>query len=218
MYNHELLPYVELSDEIIDEKRFYTTPDGIKLKSVTTILGEKLPKDALIDWRNRIGDEKADAISNFAKIRGSRLHNIAENYLHGLDYKKGAMPPDLMMFNQIKPYLEKGLTDIYGIELPLYSYNYKTAGRTDLVGKFNGIKSIIDFKTSRNMKQESWILNYFLQKTCYGLMLEEMYDIEVPQIVTIIAVDGSITGQIFINEKAKFVDKVKEIFEWQQPN
>lgn len=214
MYNYELLPYTDLSDEIIDGKRFYLTPEGEKLKSVTTILGEKLPKDALENWRNRIGEEKADAISNFAKVRGTRLHKIAEDYLHGKNYLMGAMPPDIMMFKQIKPYLEENLTDIYGIELPLYSYNYKTAGRTDLVGKFDGINSIIDFKTSRNVKKEEWILHYFLQKTCYGLMVEEKYGIEIPQIVTLIAVDGAFTGQIFINEKAKFVDQVKEIFEY----
>ena len=34
-----------------DGKRYYTTPDGVKLPSVTTVLGAK-SKQAIMEWRN----------------------------------------------------------------------------------------------------------------------------------------------------------------------
>lgn len=51
--------------------------------------------------------------------------------------------------------------------------------------------SVLDFKTSRKEKKEEWILNYFLQATCYSLMLKEKYNINAPQIVILITSPGN---------------------------
>jgi genome maintenance exonuclease 1 len=74
------------------------------------------------------------------------------------------------------------------------------------------VLSIVDFKTSRKPKREEWIQHYFIQATCYALMAEELYGIDIPQIVIIIAIDNE-DPQIFRKDKSKYIGKVKEIFE-----
>ena len=87
----------------------------------------------------------------------------------------------------------------------------KAAGTADCIADWNGIPSIIDFKTSRKEKKEEWIENYFLQATTYALMFEERIGICIPQIVILIAVDDQ-EPQVFIKHKLGYIDKVKAIF------
>ncbi len=76
----------------------------------------------------------------------------------------------------------------------------------------DGKLSIIDFKTSRKLKKEEWITNYFIQATVYAMMFEWIYKIAVPQIVILITVDNEKTPQTFVMERSKYVDRVLEMF------
>jgi genome maintenance exonuclease 1 len=81
-FKHNFVPFVELENEYINGQRYYVLPDGVtKLKSVTTILGEKTDKTALLEWRKKVGDAEADRISNQATRRGTSIHTIAERYV-----------------------------------------------------------------------------------------------------------------------------------------
>src|SRR5271154_5809296 len=60
--------------------RVYNTPLGHKVPSVTTILST-LPKDGLIAWRDRVGDEEANRITNEACRIGSTMHETLEGYV-----------------------------------------------------------------------------------------------------------------------------------------
>jgi genome maintenance exonuclease 1 len=106
---------------------------------------------------------------------------------------------------------DKHVDNILGIELPLYSTVLKTAGRCDLIAEFDGVPSIIDFKTSRRLKKEEWIESYFLQTTVYSMMFEYMYKIEIPQIAILIAVDHE-EPQLFVKDRGEYVNRVIEIF------
>lgn len=211
-FNHKLVPEFELSDEIIDGKRFYTLHDGTKLKSVTTVLGEKLDKSALLKWREAVGDEEADKIGRIAAARGSILHNLNEALIRNevIDTRR-VMPFHLATFHQFRKELEKHVDDILGIELPLASKALGVAGRTDLVARWDGVPSIIDYKTSKRLKEEDWIESYFLQTTIYSLMFEWTYKIKIPQIVVLIAVDHENDCQVFIKERALYVNRVLEL-------
>jgi genome maintenance exonuclease 1 len=88
----------------------------------------------------------------------------------------------------------------------------KTAGRTDLLAGWQGVNSIIDFKTSKRPKKEQYIENYFIQATCYSLMAEERTALKFPQIVIVIAVDHE-DPQIFVRNRGQYVDRVLEIFQ-----
>jgi hypothetical protein len=95
----------------------------------------------------------------------------------------------------------------------LYSEILGLAGQADLIAEYNGIPSIIDFKTSNRLKPEGWIEDYFLQCTAYSLMYEDMTGIKAKQLVVMIAVDHE-HPQVFVKQRKEFVgplfDKLTE--------
>jgi genome maintenance exonuclease 1 len=208
---HSFIPMDNLETTEIDGKRHYITPDGT-FPSVTTVLGEKLSKGGLEEWRARVGEKEAARITKLATDRGTAVHSICERYVLNQEYRSGVMPTDMHAFLQIKPYLDLNLGSIYGIEAPLYSRRLRTAGRCDLLAGWQGVNSIIDFKTSRRLKKEEYIESYFLQATCYSLMAEERTLLKFPQIVIVIAVDHE-DPQIFVKQRDQYVEKVLEIFQ-----
>ena len=195
----------------VDGVRYYETPAG-RFKSVTTILGEKLDKSGLLAWRDRVGEEEANKVSTQASRRGTAIHSLAESYLmNEPNWKRGAMPVNLETFSKIRPVLDAKIGTIYGVEVPLYSSRLKTAGTCDLLAGFDGVNSIVDFKTSRRVKREEDIEGYFLQATCYSICAEELTDLKFPQIVIIISVDHDET-LVFVKPRDLYVKRVLEVF------
>jgi genome maintenance exonuclease 1 len=196
------------TDESTGE-RFYITPNGVKLPSVTTVLGY-FKKKSLIEWRNRIGNEEADKVMFRASNRGTRFHNMMEGYLRNEDdYLNGVMPDMRQAFNDMKETLDL-IDNIRYIESPLHSEKLGVAGRTDVIAEFAGVPSIIDFKTSTKEKKEEWIGNYFEQGTAYALMYEELVKEPINQIVILISVDFMEHPQVFIRDKNQYVQSLLE--------
>lgn len=212
IFKHNFVPEIELGTEYIGGKRHYVLPNGRKYKSVTTILDERTDKTALYEWRKRVGEEEANRISTQAARRGTSIHSIAERYvLNEEDYFRNEMPVNVETFKSIQAILNQHIDSIFGIELPLYSILLQTAGRCDMIAKFDDQLTIVDFKTSRKLKKEEWIENYFIQATCYSLMFEEIYKIKVPQLAIIIAVDNE-DPQVFVRNTKDFYNRTKQIF------
>jgi genome maintenance exonuclease 1 len=196
------------TDESTGE-RFYITPNGVKLPSVTTVLGH-FKKKSLIEWRNRIGNEEADKVMYRASNRGTRFHNMMEGYLRNEDdFLNGVMPDMRQAFNDMKETLDL-IDNIRYIESPLFSEKLGVAGRTDVIAEFAGLPSIIDFKTSTKEKKEHWIDNYFEQGTAYALMYEELVKEPINQIVILISVDFMEHPQVFIRDKNQYVQNLLE--------
>lgn len=215
IFKHNFVPTVELATETIDGQRHYVLPDGVtKLKSVTTIIGERTDKTALMEWRKRVGEAEAQKISVQAARRGTAIHSIAERYVLNEDkfYGEKEMPINIESFKPIKEILDDHVDNILGVEIPLYSKALGCAGRTDLIAEYDGTLSVIDFKTSKKLKKAEWIENYFIQATVYSMMFEWTYKFSVPQIVIIISVDDEKTPQVFKLERSQYVDRVLEIF------
>ena len=200
----------DLQTTEVDGKRHYLTPEGV-FPSVTTVLSRKTSKQSLDEWRARVGEEEANRVMKLATDRGTAVHNICENYILNKEYTRGVMPTDMHTFLQIKPYLDLNVGSVYAVEAPLWSSRLKTAGRTDLLAGWQGVNSIIDFKTSKRPKKEEYIENYFIQATCYSLMAEERTALKFPQIVIVIAVDHE-DPQIFVRDRDQYVDRVLEVF------
>ena len=212
IFEHEFYTPFKLERVVIDGKRHYLTPEGGKYKSVTTILDEKLDKSSLIEWRKKVGEEEAKRISTQAANRGTAIHNIAEHYLlNNESYPTGSMPANIDMFKKLRPIIDQRIGKLFGLEYFVYSDRLKTAGATDCIAEFDGVNSIIDFKTSKKLKKEEWIESYFLQATCYAIMVEERLPIVIPQIVILIAVDHE-EPQVFVKPKLDYTKKVEEIF------
>lgn len=212
IFEHSFFPKIELERVVIDGVRHYATPNGKRYKSVTTILSEKTDKKNLYEWRKRVGEAEANKISTQAANRGTAIHTICEQYLlNETNYPKGVMPTNLATFKTLRPIIDENIGMIYGLEHFMYSDELQTAGATDCIAEFDGIMSIIDFKTSTKLKKEEWIQNYFLQATAYALMAEERHGIEVPQIAIMIAVDHE-EPQVFVKPKLEYISKVRELF------
>jgi len=179
----------DLQSQNISGKRFYTTPDGIRLPSVTTVIGAK-KKQSIMEWRNRVGEETANKISAKASSRGNRVHKLCEDYIANVDgYARGAFPDALEMFRTIKPVIDEHVGEVWYQEQALYSLQLEMAGRVDLIAYWDGVLSIIDFKTSSRIKTKDMIGDYFAQETAYALMVEELIGEPINQLVTLMAVD-----------------------------
>lgn len=210
IFDRREIEFTELDSVMEDGKRFYLTPTGEKYPSVTTVLG-RLNSKSIMEWRNRIGHEEANKITRQASTRGTRLHNMCEKYmLNHDDFSSKQMPLTIEMFKSIQPYIDS-VEVVYGNEIPLYSHTLKTAGRSDLFCRINGVDCILDFKSSSKKKSEEYILNYFLQATCYAMMIEEHKGIHVPKLVVLIAVEGD-TPQVFIKKTSDYHEQVRTVF------
>jgi hypothetical protein len=208
--------FYELESETTENGRHYITPEGIRLPSVTTVLGRKLDKTGLMEWRARVGEEEANKISTQAANRGTAIHLIAEKYLLNQDtYPPKTMPANMDTFKKIQNILDKHVYEINALEAPLYSYKLNTAGRTDCVATWDGVPTIIDFKTSRNIKKEEHIEGYFLQATAYSIMFEELTGVHIPQFAIIIAVDNE-EPQVFLKYTKGFYNRVYEVFDFNK--
>ena len=183
--------------------------DGMYWPSVTTVIGHS-KKKAIMEWRNKVGEEEANAISKRASTRGNKCHKLCELYLENKSLSKYKDDPLSMgLFYQIKPYLDS-IDNIHALEAPLCSSLLKMAGRVDCIAEYNGELAIIDFKTSTKYKREEWIHDYFAQETAYAIMFQELTGLIPKKLVTIIACE---TGepQIFeIYDTIKYARKLKE--------
>jgi len=183
--------------------------DGMMWPSVTTVIGHS-KKKSIMEWRNRVGEEEANAISKRASTRGNKCHKLCELYLENKSISKYKDDPLSMgLFYQIKPYLDS-IDNIHALEAPLCSSLLKMAGRVDCIAEYNGELAIIDFKTSTKYKREEWIHDYFAQETAYAIMFQELTGLIPKKLVTIIACE---TGepQIFeIYDTIKYARKLKE--------
>lgn len=190
-FSYELLDEKKLTRVNENGKRLYVTEDGNKYPSVTTVLSY-LSKKGIAKWRARVGNEEANRISTQAARAGTAMHQVAEDYVLGVKRDKEPNPLAVAAFNQVKPLLDQNVSTIYGVELQMHSDELRVAGTADLICKYNGRNTILDFKTSRRPKTYDHITNYLIQAATYAIMVEERYGLEIDQYAILMAVgDGS---------------------------
>ena len=143
--------------------------DNNKLPSVTTILQatkSEEDKAALENWKQRVGHAEANKIKNEASSRGSSMHLHIENFLKNR-ISESFFEENEQYKNMAKEIIDKGikgkLEEIYGIEATLQNPEHRYAGTADLIGKYQGQETIIDFKQANKPKKVDYIQDYFLQ-------------------------------------------------------
>lgn len=189
-----------------DGFRLYHTPEGKVYPSVTTVVGI-VNEGYLSVWRENVGEAEADLIAARAGARGNRFHDFCECYLRGHPKKPGMFDQEL--FNPFKAILDR-IDNIICLETALYSDKYRLAGRTDCVAEFDGVLSILDFKTSLNPKHSEDIESYWLQVTAYSLALEEMCGIRITKLTILIAVDGA-PPHVFHSDRSLWIKRLAEV-------
>jgi hypothetical protein len=181
--------YQSIKRKETNEGRRYETPDGGVVPSVTTILDKtksEEKKQALFEWRKRVGEAKATAITTEAAGRGTSMHKQLENWLELGELKTGSNLVHAQAANMAKTiidnYLVGQLNEFWASEASLY-YTGLYAGTTDLVGVYNGVPSIIDFKQTNKPKKTEWIGDYFLQGSAYAAAHNHLFGTDIQQIV-----------------------------------
>jgi len=202
------------SETFPDGKRYYTTPEGNRLPSVTTVIGAK-GKKAIMEWRKRVGAEEANRISKQASSRGTNVHTLCERYLNNEPLGK-IMPDALEMFQSLKPILNR-INNIHYQECALWSVKLGLAGRVDCIAEFDGVLSVIDFKTSKRIKKKDEIDSYFAQCVAYACMYEELIGNGIDQIVVVMAVENS-EPLLFIEKTQDHLNTLLEYIQFYKDN
>ena len=200
MYNPKF-NYHELSRHSVDGKRMYQTPDGKKVPSVTTILDKTKPeekKQALNEWRKRVGVENAQKITTEAASRGTRMHAYLEHYVKTGEMKeRGSNPFSFASHAMAQTVIEDGLKNVnefWGVEIPLY-FPQLYAGTTDGCGIHLNDESILDYKQTNKPKRQEWIEDYYLQLVAYALAHNEVYGTNIRKGVVLMCVKPEVNAQ-----------------------
>lgn len=185
IYLPNKFPYKDLKRETINGSRKYMTPDGFAVPSVTTILEATKPeeaKQALREWRKRVGEQKAKEITTEAAGRGTRMHKWLENHIKtGIAGNPGTNPYSKQSHLMAQQIIDNGLShcqEFWGTEVSLY-FPEIYAGTTDLVGVHDNVECIMDHKQTNKPKKREWIDDYFLQLAAYANAHNEVYGTKI---------------------------------------
>ena len=223
-FNHVPVKLPELETKTIDRKRLYVTPQENYYPSITTVLSIR-KKEGLMAWRKKVGDQVANYVARTAAARGTSIHHMCEDYLNNVEndwpdkwkeHKKKFL--HYALFKVFRNKVLNNISDIHAQECGLYSDKYKVAGRVDCIAKYNGVLSIIDFKTSTKERSDAWNENYYIQGSAYAEMFTELTGIDISQVVILVVTEDG-TVQEFIKDKSEFLDALKDsVAEWKRQN
>ncbi len=159
--------------EFIDA-RFYLSPSGNYVPSVTTIL-DAYPKDAAFyKWLKDVGQD-ADTIRDEAGRRGSNVHDMTERYDAGEEVTfindQGWPAYKMSEWSMFERYVEFSNTikpTIDMMEAHMISDKLGFAGTLDRVVEIDGEKILLDIKTSNSLQPTHW-----LQLSAYNELIKE---------------------------------------------
>jgi hypothetical protein len=191
--------FSKLESQYVDFGRVYTTPEGKRYPSITTVLGN-FDKEWLQRWKDEVGEEAAAEIGGRAAARGTRIHAYAEDYLTGK-----MLDPEYVIwgfqdhetFLKLKAAYDENLGRIHALESTLYSDDLQMAGRCDLIADWDGEEAIVDNKTSAKEKHPAAITNYFAQIAGYSLMVQERTGRKIDKLVVAMPCDELKACQVF---------------------
>ena len=223
-FNHTPVKLEKIKATTNNGNRLYETPSGDLYPSITTVLSPR-NKKGLMEWRKRVGEDVANHVARTAAARGTKVHHMCEDYLNNMfiddpekwaQHKKNFLP--YCLFEQLKNQTFDNINDIYAQEAGLYSDKYKVAGRVDCVSEYNGVLSVIDFKTSTKERKDDWNENYYIQGSAYAEMFQERTGIIIDQVVILVVTEDG-TVQEFVKCKHDYLDTLTEtVTEWRNQN
>lgn len=201
-----------VTTETLTTGRTYFTPDGA-YPSITTLLGKTSSSQIWLQkWKDKVGEEEAARISKEATDRGTAVHEYLEKYWNGEDILGDLAREPANVRLPAKALINgtsRNVTEVWAQEIPVWSPTLKFAGRVDMIGLWNSIPSIIDFKTSKKVKKGKDIKDYFLQASGYAHAHNELFGTNIQKIVIIVAVDGEEEPLIFEQKAPVFIPELK---------
>jgi genome maintenance exonuclease 1 len=195
-----------------DGVRHYVDPDtGRLLPSVTTVLDATGDQTGLDRWKRRLGPVKAEQIRQESLALGSEMHRYLDHYATGQSRPRGNYLLRERANRMANAIIEHGLahvSEFWGSEVMLHASGVY-AGTTDLIGLYDGVPAIIDYKTARTMKTRKSVSmqNYFDQSSAYALAHNYCFDSQIKTCV-ILMVDHTGMVKQFILEGREFAQSV----------
>jgi genome maintenance exonuclease 1 len=188
---------------------------------VTTILDKTKDKSHLIQWRKRVGEQKAQEITTEASGVGTRMHKYLEDYIDTGAWPVPGSNPYAQQAHQmastIKTHALDDVNEIWGSEVPLYIPSLY-AGTTDLVGLYKQQPCIMDFKQTNKLKKREWIDDYFLQLVAYSLAHNEVHGTKIQKGVIFMCSADNIyqefilEGSEFLEYESKWFSRLEEFY------
>jgi genome maintenance exonuclease 1 len=135
----------------------------------------------LNEWRNRIGHDKADAITKEASGVGTAMHGNLERFLAGIERQPGNNPVHVQANKMADVIIANGLSkvnEVWAMEQSLY-FPGLYSGTTDLVGVHDGEPAVMDHKQTNKPKKAEWVEDYYLQLMAYILAHNEVYGTDI---------------------------------------
>jgi genome maintenance exonuclease 1 len=212
MFIHTSLPFQLPDLSVVQQNglRWYKTPEGNFYPSATTVIGIEEPQ-ALRDWRTSLGPKKADKETKRAADRGTAVHKMIEEFLNNnSEPTSGHELENIKLFNQVKLKL-RNINNIQTQETALWSDRLKIAGRVDCIAEYNGVLSIVDFKTSNNNKYNEMVDKYFIQTTAYALMYFERFNIPIEDSTVIVAVEKGMVPMVYSRKIDPYVPQLLKL-------
>ncbi|MDH3488981.1 MAG: PD-(D/E)XK nuclease family protein [Nitrosopumilus sp.] len=192
-----------------DDGHWYQTKFDKIYPSISTVLSataSEEKKNGLSQWREN--EPAHEYITAQAQHVGTQSHKIIEDYLNNiLSYDEYDLLP-IAHFNNLRPFLEN-ISDIICIEQKMYSDKLKVAGTSDLIAKYNGELSIIDYKTKRKPQVDDFMYEYYLQTTTYAQMFHEVTGQKINQVVILVSSEKN-TRQEFIKSCDDYIEPINK--------
>lgn len=195
-----------------EDGHWYQTKFDAVYPSISTILSSTVSeekKNGLSQWREN--EPAHEYITAQAQHIGTQSHKIIEDYLNNtVSYEEYDLLP-IAHFNNLRPFLEN-ISDVACIEQRMYSDKLRVAGTSDLIAKYNGELSIIDYKTKRKPQVDDYLYEYYLQTTCYAQMFHEVTGQKINQVVILVSSEKN-TRQEFIKSCDDYIKPMNERIE-----
>ncbi len=197
-----------LKERKVNGKRHYVSPSGKLLPSVTTVTG-LLSEAGIQAWKNRVGAEESKRVFIRSTGNGTSLHKMFEDFLDNKEPKPNNEAVT-KMFEQAKDHVIQNINNIRAQEVQLYSDKIGIAGRVDCIADYDGVLSVIDFKSAKQKKQKSWIKGYFAQATAYAEMFKELTNQKITQIVILVSAEDG-TVQAFKENPDNYIELLTDV-------
>ena len=165
----------------------YITVSGQKVPSVTTIIGSNLGwnKNILLGWTRKKMNEGIDPlrIRDFAGEVGTVAHGLIEQFFTGevfniYEYPSEAVTAAQVSYGAFQAFESTNDLEMEESEVPVVHEILNYGGTIDWVGKLNGVRCMVDFKTSSSVHVDHYIQlcayrELYAHK--YGEMLDEVH-------------------------------------------
>ena len=76
----------DLKATMIDGTRFYEVPSGKMYPSITSVTSF-YNREVFVEWRKKVGDEKANKITRESTFRGTKFHDAVEHVYQEYSYQ-----------------------------------------------------------------------------------------------------------------------------------